>query len=183
MFLLGTDSIGGAIYIRWGRTSCPDTQGTEILYSGLAAGGASNYICLPNEHESLQVLLGGQGDRSKVVGVEYRSSSTSFPVFNDIRFNSVPCAVCLAGRETKIMIPGRVTCMPTWTREYFGYLMTNENNRQSYECVDVNAEGIEGTEAATSAGAFFHFTEASCIGLNCPPYTNGEELACVVCTK
>jgi len=30
---------GGANYIRWGRTTCPDTKGTELLYRGVAAGG------------------------------------------------------------------------------------------------------------------------------------------------
>ena len=29
---------GGAVYVRWGRTSCPSDQGTELLYSGRAAG-------------------------------------------------------------------------------------------------------------------------------------------------
>ena len=31
---------GGTSYIRynWGRTVCPDTEGTELVYSGVAAG-------------------------------------------------------------------------------------------------------------------------------------------------
>ena len=29
---------GGATYIRWGRTTCPDTEGTELVYAGWAAG-------------------------------------------------------------------------------------------------------------------------------------------------
>ena len=29
---------GGAVYTRWGRTICPDTNGTILIYEGLAAG-------------------------------------------------------------------------------------------------------------------------------------------------
>ena len=43
---------GGVTYVRWGRTTCPDTEGTEVVYTGRAAGshysssGGSNYQCL-----------------------------------------------------------------------------------------------------------------------------------------
>ena len=46
-------SSGGLTYIRWGRTVCPDTDGTELVYKGRAAGshytqtgGGSNYQCM-----------------------------------------------------------------------------------------------------------------------------------------
>ena len=29
---------GGAVYTRWGRKVCPDTNGTVLVYEGLAAG-------------------------------------------------------------------------------------------------------------------------------------------------
>ena len=29
---------GGVTYVRWGRTTCPDTEGTEAVYTGRAAG-------------------------------------------------------------------------------------------------------------------------------------------------
>ncbi|CAI8045264.1 hypothetical protein GBAR_LOCUS25052, partial [Geodia barretti] len=42
---------GGAVYVRWGRTTCPNTLGTELVYSGRAAGtyfthkgGTSDYL-------------------------------------------------------------------------------------------------------------------------------------------
>ena len=31
-------SSGGVTYIRWGRTTCPNTTGTELVYKGRAAG-------------------------------------------------------------------------------------------------------------------------------------------------
>ena len=59
-------STGGVTYIRWGRTTCPDTPGTEPVYSGRAAGtshtaqgGTSDYLCLPDnpQYLSREILL------------------------------------------------------------------------------------------------------------------------------
>ena len=51
---------GGALYTRWGKTTCPGTPGTELVYSGLAggslftySGGGANYLCLPKTPEYL----------------------------------------------------------------------------------------------------------------------------------
>ena len=54
---------GGAVYTRWGRTTCPTVQETHLLYSGRAGathhlhkGGAANYLCLPNDPDHLQYI-------------------------------------------------------------------------------------------------------------------------------
>ena len=46
---------GGVVYTRWGKTTCPSTSGTQLLYAGRAAGshytekgGGANYLCLPD---------------------------------------------------------------------------------------------------------------------------------------
>ena len=51
---------GGVTYVRWGRTACPNTEGTELVYNGTAAasastnrGGGANYQCLPDDPENL----------------------------------------------------------------------------------------------------------------------------------
>ena len=82
------------------------------------------------------------------------------------------------------MIPGKVTCPTSWTREYFGYLVANYygHHRTTFECLDVNAEAVPGT-AADRDGALFYLTEVFCNGIDCPPYAEGNELSCVVCTK
>ena len=33
-------SSGGVTYVRWGRTTCPNTPGTELVYTGRAAGSS-----------------------------------------------------------------------------------------------------------------------------------------------
>ena len=51
---------GGATYIRWGRTTCPNATETELVYAGRAAGthytqkgGTNNYLCHPDELQYL----------------------------------------------------------------------------------------------------------------------------------
>ena len=45
-------------YTRWGRTTCPSTSGTELVYAGRAAGsdspikgGESDILCMPHDPE------------------------------------------------------------------------------------------------------------------------------------
>ena len=68
---------GGVTYTRWGRTTCPTTQGTQLLYAGRAAGthhahsgGAANYLCMPDDPDHLQ-YESGDGVDAYIAGVEY----------------------------------------------------------------------------------------------------------------
>ena len=134
----------------------------------------------------MEFVPGQQGTRSKVYGAEYHIVNNNM-FFNGLHDFNVPCAACAAvERANKIMIPAKVTCPPTWIREYYGYLMAEQHNHQrtSYECVDVDAEAIPGTGSDIN-GVLFYPVEAVCIGIDCDntAYEDGAELACVVCTK
>ena len=181
-------STGGVTYIRWGRTTCPNTSGTELVYSGRAAGthyqhqgGTNDNLCLPSTPEYSTYQPGVQG-HSPIYGTEYETSTLPIPGLNN---HNVPCAVCLTTqRETVLMIPARMTCPSSWTLEYSGYLMTEYYNyhRKASACVDKNAETVRG-ESANTNGALFHYTEVVCNGIECPPYDPEKELTCAVCTK
>ena len=180
---------GGATYIRWGKSFCPGVTGTELVYSGIAGGswynqegGGSNYLCLPKypEYSSTLTYRGLRQDKTSIHGAEYHS-----PI-QGTHDHNVPCAVCrVSTRPTVVMIPAKASCPPTWTREYYGYLMSQhkEHRRTVFECVDKAMESLPGSQARTT-GAVFHHTEATCsTGLPCPPYNDRQELNCVVCTK
>lgn len=109
--------------------------------------------------------------------------------------HSVPCAVCYASaRSSILMIPAKIQCPSTWTREYYGYLSSERANepsqvpsghyRSSFNCVDVNPEVIENS-SGNRDGALFYYVLSDCDtnGLNCPPYEDGRILSCAVCTK
>ena len=176
---------GGVVYTRWGKSSCPSIAGTELVYAGRAGGshfshaGAANNLCMPLDPEyTLQYRRGVQA-HNYVYGTEYQ-----FPIRGSHDHN-VPCAVCsVTTRLQLLMIPAKTSCPTSWTREYYGYLMSQYHSYHPslYECVDKVQESVPGSQANTN-GALFYHVEASCNGMQCPPYNNYKKLNCVVCTK
>ena len=179
---------GGVTYVRWGKSSCPNVTGTELIYAGRTAGtfhnkpgGGSNYLCLPDEPQYTLRYRPGSQRYSEIYGTEYQ-----YPVTGSHDHN-VPCAVCFAStREAVLMIPARTSCPTGWTMEYYGYLMStyqgSNHYRTSFECVDKDPDSVHGS-GANIHGAVFYHVEANCNGIACPPYNNYKELNCAVCTK
>ena len=82
------------------------------------------------------------------------------------------------------MIPGTTDCPNSWITEYSGYLMAGRHNQThspKFECVDANPGTVPFSDGDDDA-SLFYFTEARCDGI-CPPYEDGEDLTCVVCTR
>ena len=178
------------MYVRWGRTTCPSGQGTELLYSGRAAGsrgsfhgGSASYLCMPEDPDHMEYGSGRQG-YSYTMGIEYRIAPSQ-PLYN-VSHNHVPCALCYAAtRATVLTIPAKIHCPANWTKEYTGYLMGERSSFRcsTYECVDKDAESVQGpTVHSYSSGGFYH-VEPECTGLSCPPYDSEIELSCVVCSR
>ena len=180
---------GGVVYTRWGWTTCPTTSGTQLIYAGRAAGswysqsgGGADRLCLPDNPNYLRYTNGVQGTRAYLYGAEY-DAWESAPL-SAVHNHNVPCAVCYAStRGTVMMIPGKTVCPSSWVREYYGYLMAERytHHRSTFECVDHSPQSIPGS-ASNTDGALFYHVEARCHGI-CPPYTDGRELTCTVCTK
>ena len=181
----------GLTYVRWGRTTCPDTEGTELVCTGRAArshythqGGGANYQCVTEEPENFDFGPGTM-DHSYIYGAEYEMFGNVPSANLQLHEHDVPCVVCyVATRETVLMIPGRYTCPQSWTREYYGWLMAEHFNhhRSTFECVDASAETIIGGHAS-QIGALFYHVEPRCGSLPCPPYDQQKEMTCAVCTR
>eukprot|EP00058_Branchiostoma_floridae_P013320 XP_002598808.1 hypothetical protein BRAFLDRAFT_74515 [Branchiostoma floridae] len=183
---------GGSVYIRWGRTICPNDTDTSLIYDGIAgeilfshSGGGANYVCLPKDPEWGVFTDGNQGG-AYMYGAEYEVSHGNSPFQGaSIHDHDVPCAVChVVSRGSKLMIPARLSCPSGWTREYKGYLMTEAytHYRSEFVCMDGEPETRPGGQGNTE-GALFYLVEANCGSLPCPNYVQGRELTCVVCTK
>ena len=184
---------GGVTYTRWGRTTCPTDQGTQLLYSGRAGGthwqhggGGANYICMPDDPDHLQHNSGVQG-WSYVASVQYWYGA--MPSLSSFNYHNAPCAVCyVATRSVSVMIPAKTQCPTHWTLEYIGYLMSEYHNRAKggrtmYECVDKDPESVPELNGASDPTAYFDLVEPYCNGLSCPPYDAEKELTCAVCTR
>ena len=181
-------SQGGSTYVRWGRTSCPG-NGTEQVYSGYTAGSyfshrgaAANYLCLSPVAQWAK-YTDAVDSRAKIYGAEYEFSDQRFgkPLEDD----NVPCSVCRSSRSSVLMVPGRNTCFYGWNLEYAGYLASGANDHAAateYVCLDANPETIPGG-FSDQDGKLFYLVEGMCGSLECPPYENGRELTCAVCSK
>ncbi|ELU03540.1 hypothetical protein CAPTEDRAFT_175203 [Capitella teleta] len=184
------------MYTRWGRTNCTDGIHTELVYHGfvggssfLSTGGASDYLCLPSDPQwgSYNEVANGLGE---VWGAEYETASFPFTLRNEgpstLQNQNVPCAVCRAKtRASVLMVPARQECHEGWTREYSGYLTSGHKahkGRYQYTCMDA-APGSDVAGYRDENGALFYSVDGVCGSLPCPPYINGRELTCVVCTK
>ena len=181
----------GAVYVRWGRTTCPNITGTELVYTGRAAGshysnkgGGSNFQCLVEDPENFD--FGRMSARaSYMYGAEYETTG-NVPLSNRrLQNENVPCAICyVSSRATVLMVPGKYSCPPRWTREYYGYLMSERYNhyRSTYECVDAEPEGVPGG-GDNDNGALFYHVEPRRGSLPFPPYRAEKEITCAVCTR
>ena len=179
---------GGVTYTRWGKTTC--RRGAERIYEGYAGGGwyhqkgnGANYLCLPKDPQYLSTVR--PTSQSYLYGAEFETNNKIFG--KTTHDYNVPCAVCHAPRKSsKLVIPAKVSCPKSWTREYYGYLMTNHYNHNSnkqYECIDNYPDVIPGSSSNRN-GALFYFVEAVCnYGLPCAPYVARRAITCAVCTK
>ena len=179
-------------YTRWGRTSCPNNTEAQLVYSGraggtsyLSQGGAAEVICLPDDPDYINgsIDLSFTVYKSVVQGAEYEINIGS-PIVH-LHEENAPCAVCdVPTRARVIVVPAKTVCPPSWTREYYGYLMAAYDGyyRSSYTCIDIDPEEIPG-ESGDTDPSLFHHTVTNCNGLLCPPYENNRQLSCVVCTK
>ena len=188
-------AVSGVTYTRWGRTSCPNDTEAQLVYSGRAGGtkftaqgGSAEKICLPDDpnYTPESANIPSQFYKGLIQGVEYEVSypGQSTPL-QHLHEQNAPCAVCdVPIRARVIVVPAKTVCPPSWTREYYGYLMTEYDGhyRSSYTCVDIDAEPIPGESSDTDPSLFYH-TATNCNGLLCPPYEDNRLLSCVVCTK
>ena len=171
----------GGLYIRWGRTSCPNVTGTELVYSGRAGGSSSgsDFMCLPDDPEYSSSSATGS---TRLSGVEYNTHPAGF------RYHNAPCAVCYSSlRPTIMMIPAKLTCPSNWTSEYTGYLMITQAayGHSRNECVDQSPESIPGLNSrGNGIDLYSVYARYNNGGLSCPPYSTAiKALTCVVCSR
>ena len=177
-------------YIRWGNDSCPDTAATQLVYAGRAGGtfyttqgGGAEKLCLPDDPDYISDPKSITGTKPSLYGAEYQTSNGPHHNLNN---QNVPCAVCYAStRAAMIMVPAKTECPSSWTREYYGYLMTEQTThyRSSFNCVDVNPAIVAGGSGNTNGALFYYITATCNLGLQCPPYVANKAVTCAVCTK
>lgn len=200
--------------MRWGHANCPETEGTRLLYTGRAAGsphyqqgGMSDYLCLPNQpeypetdyrrhahHQHSFVDQRSSMDQPDADSFVDQRSSVAGAVYMTFegeplgisRGGIIPCAIChTSPRSALLVIPARLSCPDSWTREYSGYLLSSSGQvgESSTVCVDVESESVYDNRDHVVGRARLCHMEAEDHGLECPPFNPEMELTCAVCTK
>ena len=147
-------------------------------------GGGVNYLCLPREPEFPDGATAGHQSQSYVYGTEYERHNSPL-IDQSLHDNDVPCAVCdVTGRSRTLLIPAKMSCPSGWVKEYQGLLMAQHHSHtgSEYICVADGMESLAGG-STNSNGGLLYVVEAVCGSLKCPPYVEGYEIACVICTK
>ncbi|CAH1780219.1 unnamed protein product, partial [Owenia fusiformis] len=190
-------SAGGAVYVRWGRTTCPDTA--ENVYSGIMGksffdqiGSGGNYLCLPREPEWGKTTAGEQSE-ALIYGVEYEVNHGSNPFLTDnfpdptkpatwLHDHDAVCVVCrVPERSSHFMLPAMKSCPESWTKEYNGYLMSERENHQKSEfiCID-EAPEADAAGHENKNGGLVYVVEAKCGSLPCPlSKQHGTNMCCL----
>ncbi|XP_066273222.1 uncharacterized protein [Branchiostoma lanceolatum] len=145
----------GAVYVRWGKKTCPSDLGTELVYSGVAGGswfdhqGGTTSICRPTHN----------GERTKMESKGTRLTFGELSTIDDPRPQHLPHRLDLMAG-------------------FYGHPGVAE-----FVCVDKHPDVTPGSREANEDGTLFCPVEARCESLPCPSYVDGRELTCVVCTK
>lgn len=157
---------------------------------GSGKGSGGDFLCLPSI-PIWDYYSDNDDNNIKITGIEYdfnpfHDSATQVPFFGTYLGRSeAPCAMCHVSRGQSIMVPGRKECYDGWTKEYSGYLVSGYPgyaDSSEYICLDRRPEVVPHSGKAETENQLF-FVEGHCGGtLACPPYIEGRELACVVCS-
>ncbi|KAL5011404.1 hypothetical protein ScPMuIL_009955 [Solemya velum] len=189
-------SAGGAMYVRYGRTTCPE-NGTDMVYTGYVSGsrythsgGGVNYLCLPVDpvfgpvNSELPII-----HATYIYGAEYEvfGEGVSQTLFGDeLAQHDVPCAVCRSRERSSVFVfPAMYECHDGWHSEYNGYLVSGYYTHQSQktiECMDSHSEKIDGGSANLNGALFYPVVTKSGV-LPSPPYLDDHVVPCSVCTK
>jgi hypothetical protein len=157
------------------------------LQSGKGTG--ANFLCLP-DNPLWDYYTDTKENAISITGVEYNfyphSTAEQIKFFGSAPGHSeAPCATCRINRGSNIMIPGRTECFDGWTKEYSGYLVAGYPgyaDSSEYVCLDRRPEVVAHSGNAVYENNLY-FVESHCGGtLACPPYVDGRELSCVVCS-
>ena len=180
----------GVVYIRWGRTTCPD--GVDRVYYGRAAGshyntkgGTSDHLCLP-ETPQYKNYYSSVGYLPELYGVKYDIETGQASLLRHLNGAHMSCVLCSVSTRSKmIMIPARYECPSDWNREYSGYLMSGSEHighvgSKSTICVDEAAEAALLGSGGLADLAYIYFMRAV---RNGPPYEANKLLTCAVCTQ
>ncbi|XP_063446719.1 uncharacterized protein LOC134726248 [Mytilus trossulus] len=156
--------------------------------SSYSGSGPTNNLCVPNEPQ--WGIYDNKVNDSPFIGAalfDHWDIDIKNTLFDKkYSYYAIQCAVCdLTQASSTVMIPGRKTCYDNWRMEYTGYLMASHPSHTDLEyiCVDGNPDHIKKIPSWSNKSLLLS-VYSKCNGATpCPPYVEGREMTCVVCSK
>ena len=153
-------------------------------------GAAVDHLCLTNDPQwgiydskvNAHPFIGGA-----LFDIGYIRVRNSLFDFDKYDHRQVACFVCMKRRKVStIMIPARNDCYGNWIKDYNGYLYTGHYTHSAaseYICMDETPDVL--SKSSTWNGKkILYPVEVNYNGaIPCPPYVNGREVTCVVCSR
>jgi len=186
-------------FINYGRKNCSGTRGlVGNVYSGFVggsdyrhSGNGMNYLCMPNEMQSVgsAANAGYTGDGSKIVATRYeRRTNPINAAHSAANAKVVACSVCEVEYQETMMKPAVQECPSGWEKIYQGYIMAawyNDNSETESVCVheDIQHLGAYRRLPGTNNnwyGKMFRTETESPIGTG---HTQNWEVTCAMCGR
>ena len=148
-------------------------------------GGGAGLLCLPDHPTWGNYTDGLNGYNGYIYGVEIDMIEHSHVFNHAVNQQDQPCVVCHSSFAILHMFPGRIDCFPGWSLQYAGYLMSSKPNSdmdRDYICMDSDPGALPHGGTNDNQGIIY-LIEGRCGSLPCPPYVEGREIACAVCSK
>ncbi|VDI03638.1 Hypothetical predicted protein [Mytilus galloprovincialis] len=186
----------GTTYVQWGRTSCT-ADDTETVYSGFvggssytSSGSAVDYLCLMNDPQ--WGIYDSKVNNNPIIGgaiFDVHDINVPNSPFDHGKYDhhGVACSFCRKKKKSStILIPARHDCYGNWVKEYDGYLYAGHHTHAAatqYICLDKTPEALDKQPNWTDKKLLYPVT-VNCNGaIPCPPFVNGREVTCVVCSR
>ena len=168
-----------------GNDKCASIQGTSTIFTGYVLGfnGSSTFKCLPIKQyiQYYNTSFSMFADSPESVGYAKMTVYQSFRHSGQTNIHAT-CALCsIEGRNAILMMPATPECPQSWTREYYGYLMT-DNTETTFVCVDIGLNGDIMENTIPDFSVLKHVT-AYPERTRAHTYQSDYALSCAVCSK
>lgn len=147
-------------------------------------GNGANYQCLPTSPVYDAFNTSANANRA---GISVATLATDGSVLaSNLNEKIIQCSMCQTiTANTVTMLIGNNTCPSSWTTEYTGYLVSEQETSgrtgKGYACLKENPDLIDNSSGKTNT-ATVNLVEHECGALPCGTYTNYQEVACIVCS-
>lgn len=148
-----------------------------------ANGNGANYQCLPTE-PNYGTFNSTSNDVRASISVATLATNGSV-LSSGLDGKIIQCALCQTISATSATMFIGNTCPVNWTKEYNGYLVSEEEvtgrTAKGYACLKETPDVLDNSSGRAGTSSV-NLVELECDALSCGTSTSNEEVSCAVCS-